>query len=134
MATKKSISPFERTRHDHENETAEDYVEAVFDLIRQQGYCRITDLANQFAVSHVTAHKIVKRLEREGYCVAEPRRPITLTTKGKVLAKRCRERHEVVYAFLRALGVSKRVASIDSEGIEHHVSPQTLQKMKAFTK
>ena len=61
VTIKKSISPFGRTRHDHANETAEDYVEAISDLIAYRGYCRITDLAEQFSVSHVTAHKIVKR-------------------------------------------------------------------------
>lgn len=133
MPKQSSISPFVRTRHDHASETAEDYVEAIDELIATTGLCRVTDLANQFKVSHVTALKIVRRLERDGFAATEPRKPITLTHKGKRLAKKCRERHETVYLFLKALGVSEKVAKIDSEGIEHHVSPETLKKMKIFT-
>lgn len=134
MSSQTPISPFERTRHDHASETAEDYVEAIAELISLHGYCRITDLANQFSVSHVTALKIVRRLERDGFAKTQPRRPITLTSKGKTLALHCKERHKIVFQFLRALGISKKVAEIDSEGIEHHVSPETLKKMKSFTK
>ena len=43
-------------------------------------------------------------------------------------------RHEIVYQFLLALGVSQRTASIDSEGIEHHVSDETLRLMENFGK
>jgi len=129
-----SISAFERTRHDHASETAEDYVEAIEKLILSHSCCRVTDLANEFGVSHVTALKNVRRLERDGFAITEPRMPITLTQKGKRLAKKCRDRHQIVFEFLRSIGVCKRTAAIDSEGIEHHVSPETLRKMKAVTK
>ena len=121
---------FERTRSDHAAETAEDYVEAILDLIEQDGTCRITPLAEQFGVSHVTASKIVRRLSRDGLVIAEPRAPITLTAKGRRLARHCRERHEVVYRFLLAMGIRPAVAAVDTEGIEHHVSPQTLKRMR----
>lgn len=128
-----SISAFERTRHDHASETAEDYVEAIEKIIISKSCCRVTDLASEFGVSHVTALKNVRRLERDGLAITEPRMPISLTPKGKKLAKSCKERHQIVYDFLRSIGVSKRTAAIDSEGIEHHVSPETLTKMKSMT-
>lgn len=121
---------FERTRSDHSTETAEDYVEAILDLIERDGECRITPLAEQFGVSHVTASKIVRRLSRDDLVIAVPRAPITLTARGRRLARHCRERHDVVYRFLLTIGVSKRVAAIDTEGIEHHVSAHTLKRMR----
>lgn len=133
MLKEHSISTFERTRHDHASETAEDYVEAIEEIIDGHGFCRVTDLASEFGVSHVTALKIVRRLERDGFTITEPRKPITLTSKGKRLAKSCRERHTIVYRFLRAIGVSKKTAEFDSEGIEHHVSPETLSKMRSVS-
>ena len=42
-------------------------------------------------------------------------------------------RHEVVYEFLLSIGVDPATAAIDAEGIEHHVSPQTLKKLKEFS-
>ncbi len=121
---------FERTRSDHATETAEDYVEAIDEFIERDGECRIMPLAEQFGVSHVTALKIVRRLARHGLAVAEPRKPIELTAKGRRLARHCGDRHDVVYRFLLAIGVSKRVAAVDTEGLEHHVSPQTLRRMR----
>lgn len=123
-----------RVRKDHAQETAEDYVEATAEQIEHKGECRIVDLARRFGVSHVTALRVVKRLEGEGLVTTAPYQPIELTRKGRRLAKMCQERHEVVYQFLRALGVSERVALVDAEGIEHHVSEQTLAAMRAYTK
>lgn len=121
-----------RTRRDHATETAEDYVEAIADVIDRQEACRVRDLSERFGVSHVTVVRIVQRLEREGYVVTEPYRPIVLTKGGRALAERCRARHDVVYRFLRAIGVSEKTAVLDSEGIEHHVSAETLARFRAI--
>lgn len=125
--------PHRRTRRDHATETAEDYVEAIAQVLEIRDTCRLTDLAKHFAVSHVTANRIVDRLQREGFVATAPYQPISLTRKGKRLASKCRERHEVVFQFLLAIGVSKETAAIDAEGIEHHVSPSTLQRFKEIT-
>ena len=127
-----SISAFKRTRDDHASETAEDYVEAVAEFMESSGVCRVSMLAKKFSVSHVTASRIVRRLDREGLLEAPPRKPIQLSPEGMALAKRSRARHELVFSFLQALGVSNRTAEIDAEGIEHHVSKETLRRMKKF--
>jgi DtxR family manganese transport transcriptional regulator len=130
---KSQPSGHERTRRDHANETAEDYVEAIDELVRLHGRCRLTDLASHFAISHVTANKTVARLQKEGLVRTEPYRPIDLTAAGKRLAAAAKRRHDIVFRFLVALGVSERTAAIDSEGIEHHVSSETLRAMSRFT-
>ena len=119
--------PFRRTRSDHASETAEDYVEAIADTIAQAGVCRNADLARLFAVSHVTVNKTIGRLQKEGLVDTEPYGPVTLTRAGQRLADEARQRHEVVLNFLLSLGVSRSVAEVDSEGIEHHVSDETLR-------
>jgi len=128
-STKDSYS---RTRQDHSTETAEDYVEAIFDLIEAKGACRAVDLAEQFGVSHVTVSKIISRLDTDGLVEAPAYKPIGLTPEGKLMAARVRKRHELVYSFLIAIGVDAKTAAIDSEGIEHHVSTKTLARMRAF--
>jgi len=107
-------------------------VEAVAEIFDQGGECRVADLAKRFDVSHVTVTKIVARLVREGLVETEPRGPVQLTAAGKRLADECKKRHETVFAFLVALGVPTDVAAVDAEGIEHHVSPQTLAKFAQF--
>lgn len=119
--------PFRRTRSDHANETAEDYVEAIAETIAANGVCRNADLSRLFAVSHVTVNKTIGRLQKEGLVETEPYGPVALTETGEQLAAKARERHRVVLAFLLSLGVSRQQAEIDSEGIEHHVSAETLR-------
>lgn len=124
----------ERIRQDHSSEKAEDYVEAVAEILEAKDECRVTDLAKFFGVSHVTVTRIVQRLVSEGLMKTEPYRPIELTPEGKQLATASRKRHAIVHAFLLAIGVDEATAIRDAEGIEHHVSPKTLAKLVALTK
>eukprot|EP01047_Picozoa_sp_COSAG01_P093106 COSAG01_NODE_24318_length_783_cov_1.049708_1_plen_111_part_01 len=96
---------FSRTRKHHANETAEDYVEAVAEIIDASGECRVLDLAKYFDVSHVTVSRIVKRLQGEDLLVTRPYRPISLTKQGAKMAKYAKQRHEIVLDFLVAIGV-----------------------------
>ncbi len=135
MAESKSQStPHRRTRNDHATETAEDYVEAIADIMEAKGSCRVGDLAKRFAVSHVTVSRIIRRLQSEGLVTTQPYRPIELTTRGKRLATQSKLRHEIVHQFLLAIGIDETTAAIDSEGIEHHVSPKTLEAMQRFVR
>tara|TARA_A100001391_G_scaffold202924_1_gene193849 strand:+ start:315 stop:752 length:438 start_codon:yes stop_codon:yes gene_type:complete len=124
----------ERTRRDHSSEKAEDYVEAVDDILSHKDECRVVDLAAFFGVSHVTVTRIVARLVGEDLLQTEPYRPIRLTAKGKRLAVESRKRHQIVQDFLLAIGVDAATAAHDAEGIEHHVSPKTLAKLAKLTK
>lgn len=128
-----STNRYHRTRDDHASETAEDYVEAVEAITERTGRCRVIDLAREFGVSHVTVNRIISRLANEGWVRTEPYRPIELTRKGRQLAAKARERHEIVLNFLLALGVPREVAAVDAEGIEHHVSPPTLARFRRWT-
>ncbi len=123
---------FRRTRTDHSSETAEDYVEAIAKIEADKGLCRAADLARLFGVSHVTVGKTLSRLSGEGYVETTPYAPVNLTNKGRRLANQARKRHAVVVDFLQAIGVSEETAHIDAEGIEHHVSPETLKCFRAL--
>ena len=123
---------FAKVRADHSKETAEDYVEGISDIIHRQGECRVKDLAAKMGVSHVTVVRTIARLAHEGLVLSEPYRPMRLTAEGEQLAAKSRQRHEIVLSFLLALGVRSVEAARDAEGMEHHVSPDTLDRMKAF--
>lgn len=132
MPEPNSAGTHSRIRSDHATELAEDYVEAIAAVIAEKHACRAVDLARRFEVSHVTVNKTIGRLVRDGYVETEPYGPVLLTAKGRRLARHAAERHDVVLNFLLALGVRRPVAEVDSEGIEHHVSSETLKAMKSF--
>lgn len=117
-------------RQAHATERAEDYCEAVAELIAEKGSARVTEIAARIGVSHVTAIRIVQRLGREGLLEIAPYRSVGLTQSGRNVAERAAERHRIVYAFLRSVGVSHGTACRDAEGIEHHVSAETLRIFK----
>ena len=132
LPSKNDKNQYARTRTDHSSEIAEDYVEAISEIIHDKGECRLVELARRFQVSHVTANRTIARLKRDDLVESQPYGPIGLSKKGRLLAAECKKRHQIVLDFLMALGVSKSVAEIDSEGIEHHVSQQTLSAMRVF--
>jgi DtxR family manganese transport transcriptional regulator len=123
---------FSRLREAHASEVTEDYVELIADLIDSEGEARAVALANRFGVTPATVNNTIKRLERDGYVTSRPYRSIFLTEKGRTLANDCRHRHQIVTRFLLALGVSADVAEADAEGIEHHVSAETLEAFRTF--
>jgi len=123
---------FQATRQHHSLEAAEDYTELISDLEEHAGEARTCAIADHLGISHVTALRTIRRLEGEGYVETAPHRPVVLTTKGKRLAKFCKERHELLLRFFIGLGVPKKVAEVDVEGVEHHISPMTLKYIKIF--
>jgi DtxR family manganese transport transcriptional regulator len=123
---------FKRVRDAHQTETAEDYVELIADLIAANGEARIVDLAKRFGVSQTTANKVIARLKREKLVKSEPYRALFLTEKGRTLAAYCKSRHNLVVSFLKHIGVSEKTAEMDAEGVEHHVSAETLKAFERF--
>ena len=123
---------FARVRAAHHSELAEDYVEMIDDLIVARGEARAADLAERFGVGPATVARTVQRLVRDGLVTSEPYRSIFLTEKGRALAAHARERHRLVRDFLLALGVGREAAEDDAEGIEHHVSAETLEAFRRF--
>jgi len=126
-----SAGRFERIRRAHQSEVAEDYVEMIADLIAETGEARAVDLAARFGVTAPTVNATIQRLAREGLVITQPYRSIFLTESGRELADRCARRHAVVRDFLIAIGVDPEIAEADAEGVEHHVSEETLSAFRA---
>lgn len=122
------------TRAAHAAELAEDYVEIISDLIGARGEARVVDIAACLGVTHVTVSRTLSRLRRDGLVSVEPYRSVFLTARGVALARACRKRHRLIVAFLRSLGVSDATAQADAEGIEHHVSRETLRAFARATR
>jgi len=121
---------FARVREAHRTEVQEDYVELIADLIAAKGEARAADLAERLGVSAATVTKTLMRLKRDGLIDTEPYRSIFLTAAGAEMAGRSKARHELVVAFLVDIGVPLATAEIDAEGVEHHLSAETLAVMR----
>jgi DtxR family manganese transport transcriptional regulator len=76
--------------------------------------------------------KNIKRLIKAKLVESEKYKNIFLTPSGKKLAEQSNTRHEILFNFLTKLGVPRKIAEIDSEGMEHHISKETLNMMKKF--
>jgi DtxR family transcriptional regulator, manganese transport regulator len=128
------VESFRQAREARRLELIEDYVELIADLIRDGGEARQVDIAARLGVAQPTVAKMLRRLADEGLVSWRPYRGIFLTEEGATVAERSRERHRLVEAFLLALGVDAETARRDAEGIEHHVSDETLAAFERFNK
>ncbi|MCX8256221.1 MAG: manganese-binding transcriptional regulator MntR [Beijerinckiaceae bacterium] len=132
IATEKQVASFKQARAARRTEIAEDYVELIADLIEDGGEARQVDIASRLGVAQPTVAKMLKRLAEDGLVVQKPYRGAFLTETGQALALRSRERHRLVEQFLLALGVTPETARRDTEGLEHHVSEETLEAFAHF--
>ena len=126
------VENFRQVRQARRAELAEDYVELIADLIADGREARQVDIAARLGVAQPTVAKMLKRLARDGWVVQRPYRGVFLTPAGEALALASRERHRTVEQFLLALGVQQETARRDAEGIEHHVSAETLAAFQSF--
>ncbi|HTO33264.1 MAG TPA: manganese-binding transcriptional regulator MntR [Pararhizobium sp.] len=123
---------FRQTREARRGALVEDYVELIADLIEDGNEARQVDIAARLGVAQPTVAKMLARLAAEGLVSRKPYRGVFLTEAGQKMAEESRARHQTVEAFLRCLGVSPETARIDAEGIEHHVSGETLEAFRRF--
>ena len=126
------VDGFRQVREARRLELVEDYVELISDLIADGGEARQVDIAERLGVAQPTVARMLQRLVRDGLVLQKPYRGAFLTDAGETLARASRTRHQTVEAFLVALGVPPDIARRDAEGIEHHVSPETLAVFAAY--
>lgn len=118
------------TQHAGLTPNAEDYLERIYELIEQKGYARVSDIASALKLTRPTVSMMVQRLSRVGYLKYEKYRGLALTEKGLLVAKRIQCRHVILTEFLMMLDLDREVVARDVEGIEHHVSNETLEKLE----
>jgi Mn-dependent DtxR family transcriptional regulator len=113
--------------------TAEDYLEQILELIRTKGYARVVDIAARLHISQASVTNMVQRLDAEGFLHYEKYRGLILTPAGEELARNITRKHQLLADFLRLLGVPDETAYHDVEGMEHHLSPATVDAIEKLT-
>ncbi len=111
---------------------AQDYLEAIYELIEEKGYAKAVDIAERLDLSGPSVTRMVQKLSRDGFLKSEKYRGIVMTDKGRTTAKDMQKRHQLLREFLMILGVDKKTADADAEGMEHHVSRKTLKCIEEF--
>jgi len=100
----------------------EDYLERIYKLIDEKGYARVSDIAEGLEVHPSSVTKMIQKLDKDKYLVYEKYRGLVLTSKGKKMGKRLVDRHALLEQFLTVIGVQEENIYRDVEGIEHHLS------------
>jgi Mn-dependent DtxR family transcriptional regulator len=104
----------------------EDYLERIYTLIEEKGYARVSDIAEALEVHPSSVTKMVQKLDKDNYLVYEKYRGLVLTPKGKKIGKRLVDRHSLLEEFMRVIGVDEEHIYRDVEGIEHHLSWESI--------
>ncbi|MFD2045983.1 transcriptional regulator MntR [Ornithinibacillus salinisoli] len=107
----------------------EDYIEQIYNLIENKGYARVSDIAEALMVHPSSVTKMVQKLDKDDYLNYEKYRGFILTDKGNKIGKRLVFRHELLEDFLEIIGVDKENIYNDVEGIEHHLSWNSIDRI-----
>ena len=103
------------------------------DLINTKGYARVVDIASSLGISQASVTNMIQRMDAEGLLKYEKYRGMVLTTAGETLARNITHRHHLLSDFFKLLGIDDEVIYHDVEGMEHHISPQTLHAIEVLT-
>lgn len=107
----------------------EDYIEQIYKLIESKGYARVSDLAEVLEVHPSSVTKMVQKLDRDNFLDYEKYRGFILTSKGNKVGKKLLFRHELLEEFLEIIGVEEENIYVDVEGIEHHLSWNSIDRI-----
>ena len=113
-------------------ESAENYLETILMLKQKHGYVRAVDVAHERSFTKASVSVAMKSFREEGYVMVDDDGGISLTEKGREIAERIYERHQIITKALMALGVDEQTASEDSCKIEHDISAVTFDKLKEY--
>lgn len=107
----------------------EDYIEQIYNLMKSKGYARVSALAEALEVHPSSVTKMIQKLDKDDYLNYEKYRGFVLTAQGEKIGERLVFRHELLEDFLEIIGVDKENIYEDVEGIEHHLSWNSIDRI-----
>ena len=111
-------------------ESAENYLETILVLKSKNGCVRSIDVANELGFTKPSVSIAMKQLRENGYITVAEDGSLNLTEKGTSVAENVLERHNILAKALMAIGVDEETAYSDSCKIEHHISEESIKKIK----
>jgi Mn-dependent DtxR family transcriptional regulator len=113
------------------NESAENYLETILTLSKKRSEVRSVDVANELGFKKSSVSVAMKNLREKEYITVTDAGYIYLTESGKQIAEMIRERHELLTEWLVRLGVPADIASDDACKLEHVLSSESYEAIKA---
>ena len=113
------------------NESTENYLERILIIGKKKAEVHSVDIACELNVTKASVSHAMKLLRENGYIQVDSGGMITLLPKGQEIAERIYERHTLLYGWLTALGVKPEVAVEDACRIEHVISAESFEAIKA---
>jgi len=116
----------------HIQESGEMYLETIHILFKKNGHVRSVDISEHMGYSKPSVSRAVGLLKNGGYIQVDHDGSITLTQSGLEVAQKIYERHTVLTRLLINLGVDPQIAAEDACKLEHAISDQSFNAIKAF--
>ena len=113
------------------HESAENYLEAILKLQEEHGMVRSIDIVRELGFSKPSVSVAMRNLRENGYIQMDDDGYITLLPPGEEIARRIYERHKLLTQIFIQLGVSPETAAADACKIEHDLSEETFERIKA---
>jgi DtxR family Mn-dependent transcriptional regulator len=111
----------------------EDYLETIFELVRDHKLARVKDIAKARGVRSASVTPAMRRLAELGLIRYHQREYIDLTAEGEREARRIYAKHQLLTRLLvEVLGMSPRLAEADACAMEHALSPQGMNHLVRF--
>ena len=111
--------------------SAEDYLECILVLQQKNAKVISLDIAIAMNYSKPSISRAMKNLRENGYIEVDNDGYINLTKKGLSIAEKIYDRHVTLTNYFISLGVAKDVAAEDACKIEHDISDETFDAIKA---
>ena len=112
-------------------ESGEMYLETIYVLSQKSETVRGIDVADEMGFSKPSVSRAMGILKRDGLIFIDEAGGIRLTEAGEEKAKHIYERHTVLTKLFIALGVEEETATNDACRIEHYMSDETFDAIKA---
>ena len=113
------------------HESGEMYLETILVLGKEKNYVRAIDIVEKRNFSRASVSRGLARLRQDACIVVDASGYIALTEKGRQIAEKIYERHQVLSVMLINLGVDEETAYEDACKIEHDISDETFAAIKA---
>ena len=113
-------------------ESGEMYLEAIGVLYKKNGHVRSIDVSEYLGYSKPSVSRAMGLLKEGGYIVVESDGGIVLTDSGREIAEKIYERHTLLTALLRKMGVPEDIAAADACKLEHAISDESFRCIKEY--